>query len=218
MLRTAALSARWRTWVTGYGRALVATWGIAVMALAVVAGLALYSEHPRSDFTRDTAAVARLPPYVGLLSNLGMLVWTASAVLALTTAALLLRAGRRDEVSGFFTVLGLLTCLLLGDDLFMLHEWVLPYLGLPGDSLLAVQACALLYLLYRFRAVYLEANLLFLGSALAGFGAGVMVDAIPVGVLPAHFLLEDGCKFFGIVNWLAFTVQSAFRYLHANAG
>lgn len=195
---------------------LLLGWTLPLLVLLGVWLLSLGVGAPVEDLTRDTNAVLKVPPYVGVLSNVGVLLWAAAAALALFAAALLWLAGRRDRVTAFLTLLGLLTGLLVIDDLFMVHEWVFPMvLSFPPWLLLVGEAVGLVVLLAAGWPVLANANLFFLGSALGGFSGSVALDFLPHDLLPGHYLLEDGFKFVGIVNWLAFTVQLCARHLVA---
>jgi hypothetical protein len=82
---------------------------------------------PFSTLTRDTAAVANLPFFTGWINYLGAVLMAAAASIALFTTvhvrAAHVRAGR------YLAGLGLLSLLLLGDDLFMLHDGLLAFTG-----------------------------------------------------------------------------------------
>jgi hypothetical protein len=89
--------------------------------------LAFQRSVPLKDLTSDTAAVSDLPTYVGLLSNLGFLLWSAAITTCMLTALVL---WRRSTWVWFFLVSAGFTTVLLVDDMFMIHERVLPALGI----------------------------------------------------------------------------------------
>ena len=205
----------WRSLTPPAWYALLA-FGVPALILLLAWAASAYSGRPMSELMRDPAEVAHLPAYSGFVSNTGGLLWAGATTLALATAALLARAGRRGETMGFFVILGLLSGALMADDVFMLHDRIFPHvLGLPEWLPVAFHAVLLLVLLAGFRRVYAEWNLFFLAMALSGFAASLGIDLLPEESLPGHYVIEDGFKLFGIVNWLAFTVQSCFRYLRA---
>jgi hypothetical protein len=189
-----------------------------VLVLLGSALIGVVSGRPLQDLLRDPLAVAGLPPYVGLVSNIGVLLWAAAATLSTYAAALRWLAGFRDRATAFLALFALLSAALTVDDLFMLHEWVFPMvLRLPQWLPLVGEVLLLGVLLIGFRAVYLGHNLFFLASALFGLGASATIDLVPEGILPAHHLLEDGLKLIGIANWLGFSAQTASRYLRAGS-
>jgi hypothetical protein len=98
------------------------------------------SQAPISVLTRDPAATFDAPPYVGMLSNATMLVWTAAATICLFAAG----ATRSDQgVRRFLFFAGLFAAMLLLDDLYMIHEVLAPeYLGIPEKVMYVIYAMA----------------------------------------------------------------------------
>ncbi len=86
------------------------------------------------------------------------------------------------------------------DDIFLLHESVFPHLGIPEKVVYASYAgFVLLYLLW-FYSVILNTEYILLMVALILFFASIVLDNFtPPGFNP--YLLEDGAKMAGIVNW-----------------
>ena len=80
--------------------------------------------------TRDPAAVARLPWYVGALSNLGAIMWCAAATILIFTGSLRAVRLNRPRDAQFMLHTGGLIALMLCDDLFLVHDHLLP--GLFG--------------------------------------------------------------------------------------
>jgi hypothetical protein len=77
---------------------------------------------PMYDFTADTASIANVPAYTGLVSNLGLIVWGAALAICLFAALLL---WRQSSWVRFFIGSAALTLILLLDDKFMIHERLL---------------------------------------------------------------------------------------------
>lgn len=74
---------------------------------------------PSFDLLADPAYVADRPAYTGAVSQAGVLAWTAGAAVALFVGAMAGSRVLRD--------LGLLTAFLALDDVFLLHDEVLPF-------------------------------------------------------------------------------------------
>jgi hypothetical protein len=161
-----------------------------------------------SFFTRDVFSVANIPVYGALLSNVGILLWCASATLCLFTATAV-RGGARRFYVGF----GVLALLLLADDFFMLHEWIVPRLtGLPESAVAAAYVVLMALLLVGARREVAAHEPRLLGLALALFGASVALDVIERPPAPAwHYLGEEGLKLLGIVTWLVYVVRACDR-------
>ncbi len=179
-----------------------------VLVLLGIAGMSLASGEHVGNLTRDPMAVVRAHPLTGVLSNLGAILWSAGAALPLFTWLALRALGAAGRFQGVLLGGGLLTGLLLADDLFMLHEGLYPrYLGLGADGegpILALYGLALAAYLVRGRERLLEARPFLLVVALACFAASVLVDQLPKDAMRGRALIEDGAKFLGIGSWLAF--------------
>src|SRR5688572_5214743 len=97
--------------------------------VAALAGAAAVTGVPFSTVSRDPATALGGPFVTGYLSYLGACLWCAAAAIALFAAAVK-RRPRADAVNGasrFLLHAGLFTALLGADDLFMLHDGLVPY-------------------------------------------------------------------------------------------
>jgi hypothetical protein len=74
------------------------------------------------DLTRDPAAISGGPVDTGLLSNMGMLFWASTVAVCFFTATFVARRAATGPTGRFLYTSGLLTLLLLMDDLVQLHE------------------------------------------------------------------------------------------------
>ena len=198
---------------------------VLAMAAALSAGLA------PTEMLRDPIMVAggeQSEFYLGLFSNLGVVLWTAAAAICLFAASELSgvpnKEGRR-----FLLYAGLFTLLLMLDDLFMLHE------NYADDVVYILYGMGLLYYVIRFFRLILRLDVVLFALTIPLFGNAVLLDLAPWRLLPGqgievpqaiassplerdelrHFgrelryLLEDGCKFVGICCWTAFHIRAA---------
>ena len=195
---------------------------IPLAALVVVlAIISLRTDIPFSRFSRDPLAVARIPSYIGLLSNVGVLLWCASAAVCLFSFVVL----RRDEIardrSLFFLYAGLLTLVILADDLFMLHEAFTEYLAdeisvrhYVGEVIVySLYVIAAATLAVKSRAVLLKMDLVLLVAAGGFLGLSLVFDdfvRLPGGYA---YLAEDSTKLFGIASWFAYIGRTALFHV-----
>ncbi|HUR21682.1 MAG TPA: hypothetical protein VMZ90_12780 [Vicinamibacterales bacterium] len=164
-----------------------------------------------SSLTRDMAAVAHVHPLVGVVSNVGILLWCATAVICLFSASLLRQLGLLAEAR-FLMWAGLMTTVLLVDDLFMIHEYIAPVHFHVGEKVvLASYACASGAYLLSHRRLILAANYQLLAAAMVLFTASMAVDFSDVGGW--WRLSEDGFKILGIVSWLGYHAGRARHWL-----
>jgi hypothetical protein len=163
------------------------------------------------DLTRDMAAIAHVHPLVGVVSNVGILLWCATAAICLFSAGLLRQHGLRAEAR-FLSWGGLLTTVLLLDDLFMIHEYIAPmHFHVNEKVVLAIHACAAGAYLVSQRRLILAANYQLLAAAMLLFFLSMVVDVadVPGWWRPA----EDGFKLLGIASWFGYHAGMARHWL-----
>jgi hypothetical protein len=183
-----------------------------VPASVFIVGLAVVSRLrgiPFSNYTRDPAAIMKVSPFLGFVSNLGVVLWAASAAVCLFTAAALHKRGRVNV--GFFLASGFISLVLLADDLFQVHENVSYRLGFDEAFVYAAYASLFAAYAVRFRARIWESDYLLLVFSLFFFGCSLIVDVFGTEAWPAPNLLEEGSKWLGIVGWLAYYGATSLR-------
>lgn len=158
---------------------------------------------------QDPTTVLEAPFYIGIVSNIGILLWAAVAVTCLFIPIFLPRLVNK-EVRLFLLASGLLTGLLLFDDFFLLHDEILPiHLGISGKLYGIVYILLVLLYLYRFKVTILQSPYATLILALGFFAVSAGVD-LTHSLIDNEFgnsqtlLLEDGAKLMGIAHWLAY--------------
>lgn len=196
---------------------------INVAVLVVLLGVVLVCLQtglPIANFTRDPAAITRSNPFFGFLSNIGVLFWCASAAICLFSATLLNARLAEDEGSLFLLSSGLLSLLLLLDDLFLLHEQVFPeYFSIDQETTIAGYGAITIAYLARFRRVILKTEYVFLALALGFFGLSQVADYLQDRVeIPWHRLFEEGFKLLGIVNWTGYFARTSRRQVCPSTG
>lgn len=192
---------------------LAVTFGI-VIAVRLRTGIAI------AEFTRDPLGFTGIPVYTGLLSNLGAVIWSGAAAVCFFSYGITRSRVARGAGSHFLLAAGLVTTLLLADDLFQLHEVVFPeHAGIPQNVAYGTYAAVLVGFLVWYRGTILGTDFLLLALAFAGFGVSIGVDVIAAMVsVPGIYVFEDGAKLFGIVSWAAYFVLVSARQVAAVDG
>ncbi len=181
----------------------------ALLALTLTSWLAGISI---SYFTRDPSAIMGAPFYIGLLSNLGILLWCSSAVICLFSFIIFRGVVKHTEFASFFLYSSVLTIILLFDDLFLIHESVFPhYLNIPEKVFYVSYLLALIVYLVRFKKTILKTEFLLLLLALNFFSLSIIIDLFQqtfhlLGPSLAN-LIEDFSKFLGILGWCTYFVR-----------
>ena len=132
------------------------SYGVLALAMAVslsllLAVLALHTwkQVPIASLTRDPVSVMGASFYTGFFSQAGIFFWVAAAAICLFTWRVLGKRGEGPESQSFLMCSGLLTLLLAVDDVFLIHDLVMPHFGLPEQ--LAYMSYLGLILLYLIR-------------------------------------------------------------------
>ena len=191
---------------------------LAVLAAALVPVVALYvlsslKGIPLTTLTRDPAAINNTEAYVGALSNLGIVLWSGAAAICLLCALILRGQTAMREACYFYLATGLFTLLLVMDDLYLLHEDLIPrFLRVREGLVYAAYMVVFGGLLLRFARHILSTRHLLLGMALFFLALSAASDIfLPASELESFF--EDSTKFLGICFWLAYFFDRAIRDL-----
>lgn len=201
-------------------RALLGALALTALVFGALVVLRVATGIPIAELTRDPLGNTEHPWYKGLVSNLGVIVLAGTAGVALFARAVGGAAPRARASAGFILAGGLVTIVLLLDDLYMLHETVFPeHIGIPENAVYATYAAMLAGFTVAFRDRIRAEDPLLLAGALAGLACSVLLDLIASVVsVPAYYVLEDGGKFFGILCWAAFITRASARHLQRALG
>ncbi len=167
-----------------------------------------------SDFSADPAFLAKMHPLKGSLSNLGVLLWNATTVACLFTAAVLRARGARESFR-FFLSAGLLSGYLTFDDMFMIHEYLVPrYLGVSEKWFVGCLGIVAAVFFIRFRQVILRSEFGLLVLALGFLSLSVVVDLLGNRLYQYgdwQFVGEDAPKWLGIACWCGYYLRTCYR-------
>jgi hypothetical protein len=179
----------------------------AILVLSFLVFLRTRYSLPYYVMTVDPLSVFAAPPYIGLLSNIGAILWAAGLGACLLTAI----KAKEKETRTLFGYLGLLTFVLLIDDLFMVHEYIIPrYLGLTDPWTFSAYGLLLIFIVLKTWRQMIKTDYLLIVAALILFAGSLYFDWLPTEIR-GQFLLEDGLKFLGIVSWIAYLFREAFK-------
>ena len=160
---------------------------------------------------RDLAQTCGTPAGVGLLSNLGYLLWLAAAAVALFTAYSG-QPGVRGKQYELLACGGWLSFILCIDDIFLLHD---RYIGQTFLYVVYMVFAALIATRYRRQLMASRGELFLLAVAL--LGASIGIDQFQRD-LPFKYetvqLVEEGAKFLGIATWVLYWWQASTQSLN----
>jgi hypothetical protein len=186
----------------------------AVIVLMVVVGLLsrVSDSLTLALLMRDPVLSGRLPVGAGIVSQIELVLWSASMTLCLVGWILFARTGKHVRPRRLLLHFGIITMILFMDKMFMFHGDLAPkQLHVDKSIVIAVYSILVLIFVYLNWVEILSSEYLLLALALVMFGASVFLDALPLtglGVslfgLQIRFFLEDGSKFAGVATWLAY--------------
>jgi len=151
-------------------RVLLFGFGPALLLLLV---LALQRQIPVQHLTADAVSLTQAPIYFGLVSNLGLLVWGAAFTICMLSARLLWGSG---PWAGFFLASGGITLLLLVDDMLMLHESIVPSIGVPEQVFSMIYPTIAVVHGFVFWRLLKQTHFLLILLALGLMGVSLVID------------------------------------------
>lgn len=203
-----------------------------LLLLVLIIMLRIFYKIPIGYFTRDPGDILRmrqiskfpffkegivdLPFYLGGLSYLGFLLWCATVAICFFSYVIFRKSGKQTSDPLFFFSAGLITTLLLTDDLFRFHEIVFPvYLHLSEYTLYGTYVVLVAFLLVRYRFTILNTDYVLLLFALGCLGLSVITDMISDTFknIPGEQIFEDGAKFVGIFSWFVYFARTCFQHI-----
>ncbi len=184
--------------------------GLCLAAASAILGgcltLHVARDVPFRALMQDPTAYLGGQAYVGVVSQLGIMIWVAAAATCLFGAFIAHRAGRSG--ARFLLASGALSGFLGADDLLQLHEDILPLAGVPQTAVLACYAALGLAYLAAFRRDILALNPVLLALSCGFLGLSLAIDLV-FAHGDVQTFAEDGAKLVGILFWGAFFVVSA---------
>lgn len=181
-----------------------------LVVFAVVFALHFILDVPYRQLMADPNILTDSPIYYGFLSQVGILLWSATATTCFIFAYMTVFLKVEKEKLHFFIFSGLLISWLMLDDSFLIHECILPNLGIPQKLVMLVYVLVVLYYLYRFKKLILKHTPYpLLTISFIFFSVSVVIDLFLDFETPniIDTVLEDGSKFIGIVLWLAYILS-----------
>jgi hypothetical protein len=184
---------------------------VSAILISIILVVHYWGDVPMGDLTRDPNAVSECPPYTGFLSQAGLFFWAASVAVCFFSAAWAWVQRRPMRVRAFFVASGLITLMLYVDDAFMVHESLLPHLGIPEEAAYATYLLLVgAYLLY-FSRMILRSDFPVLALALSFFAVSIVGDELDLPHDLGRYFLEDSAKLIGAVAWSAYFVLTGLR-------
>ncbi|MFO7630716.1 MAG: hypothetical protein R6W06_14620 [Prochlorococcaceae cyanobacterium] len=104
---------------------------------------------------------------------------------------------------------GFFTLFLAIDDIFLIHDYLFPYiLGIPEKPLFAAYAAFVAWLAYKHWSIIRGSKWPLLATSLIAFGISIFIDKLNY---PSEYRIffEDSAKLIGIVLWMVYFGNAA---------
>ena len=175
-----------------------------ILYLAVLS-ISYLNDIKLSLVVRDLAQTCGYPIGVGMISNIGILLWGAAASICLFTT---FSEGINSDISKLLLLGGSFSGLLCVDDFFLLHD---RYIG-PDFLNLTYLAISIL-ILVRFKKILKKIGLFNLVISILFLGLSIFFDGVIQQIFNQSYeltqLIEEWFKFLGIACWLNFWCKAS---------
>jgi hypothetical protein len=167
-----------------------------------------------SNLTRDTATILNGPAYTGALSNLGIILWSATAAIMLFSAVHLYKNTVQRRAALMTLLFGLLTTMLCFDDTYQFHEKAFSgVIYVPEELIYLFYLTCIVVIATVCRVIVVTTPFIIGITAMAFFGISILIDEINLPSGRHDAFVEDCFKFIGIVLWTVYHFKSAFGFI-----
>ncbi len=190
---------------------LIAT--ISGIFLVMILLISFFQRVPVDKLTGDVTAIAEIPVYSGLLTQIGIFFWIAAAAVCFFSATIALpkKYPNSLKIRKFLLISAIITLFLGLDDAFLFHEAVFPSLGIPENIIYLCYAGFFLFYLCKSWSIICKTDYSIMAVALIFFSISILLDIVhllsPISFLfraPIFDFFEDAAKFTGIVSWCTY--------------
>ena len=154
---------------------------------------------------RDLAQTCGYPIGVGMISNIGILLWGATSSICLFST---FSERINGETSKLLLLGGFFSGLLCIDDLFLLHD---RYVG--PDFLNLTYLAISIFLLVRFKIILKKIGIFNLVISILFLGLSIFFDGVIQQIFNQSYeltqIIEEWFKFLGIACWLNFWCKAS---------
>lgn len=191
-----------------------------ILFIAIMFWLTKKNDIQFEVFSRDPVQTLNGKPYVGILSNLGVIFWCATTAVLFFASKISALQKRPARETWFLLSGGLITLLMLADDLFLIHDVVFPeYLNTDEKVFFIFYGLSAIALVVYFREIVLTTDYILLILAFCSFGSSALTDIIDaLGIdITQLYVFEDGLKFLGIIAWFAYFTRTSYKIIRPPA-
>ncbi len=185
---------------------------ITIIILCTVFVLSKTHNIPLMKFTADPALIFQANPFIGIISNLGVLLWCCTACICFFSGIIIYNSQRKH--ASFLLYSGVFTTILLFDDFFMIHDYgifyILPYSFSEKIIFVLYVSFAIWYVIKFHKTILMTNHHYILLTAFVFLGLSMVIDTI-FESKGLEYFIEDSLKFIGIISWTIFFIATSYK-------
>lgn len=159
------------------GSVRVVLTSILLPVLALLTAAALQNRSPIHRLMGDPVNYTDVPLSTGAFSYIGILLWCATISVCVLTYVILANGSSLTRTRWFLLAAGAFTCVLMLDDLFLLHKEFFPrYLSIAQELIYVGYALLAALFLFHFKKEILETEFVLLILSFAFFASSILID------------------------------------------
>jgi hypothetical protein len=188
-----------------------------ILFLVIMAWISFLIDFDFGLLSRDPIEYLNEKPYIGVISSTGIILWAATFSILLYSCKISLSQKKPKRQTLFLLFGGLLTGLMLIDDVFMIHDVIFPnYLNIDQKVFYAFYGFSTVAFFYFFHKIVLKSDyILFILSFFLLVESVVFDLALVLGFeIPYQYIFEDCSKFLGIIAWFAYFSRTSFMLIN----
>lgn len=194
------------------GYIILLSYALIAILMLLVYYVSLQFNIPFKEITGDPVLTFNAHPFTGIVSNIGILLWCASC--SILVFSYFLAKDKLPKKEAFFLLYsGCITFLLLIDDLFMIHDYLLYSIGSNQYVMYTLYLILFIFYFIYFKDILINLPykpLFILAFFFLGSSVGLDIVFKSEGL---QYFIEDGLKLLGINSWFLFFTNYALLKL-----
>jgi hypothetical protein len=166
--------------------------------------------------SRDPLQILNGKPYVGIISNIGILFWCSTCAVLLYSCLISRIKKGPENITNFLFFSALLSVLMLVDDLFLMHDVVFPdFLKIDERVFYLFYGLSVIAIFIRYYKIVMNTDYILLILSFLFLGLSAATDEVrAMGFRMEHpYIIEDSFKFLGILAWFSYFSRTGFKYV-----
>lgn len=156
----------------------------------------------------DPVDVLAGKPYIGIFSQIGLLLWAACAAIGFFSAALMKGQADKKAYRRYMMACGILCSWMAIDDAFLLHEYTPDYFAIEEAVVLGLYILIAFIFYMAFYRTILKTPFIFLGLTVTFLAFSMVSDFVARYISANPYLIEEWPKLAGLIFLTAYIYQT----------